>query len=210
MLKYAIIAVIAYLLGSVSVAVLLTRDALGNDVRKHGSGNAGATNVARVFGLKSGIVTLAGDMVKAALSGLAGKLIGGEAGLAVACLACLAGHCFPVFFGFKGGKGVSVAGCIALLLDWRFFLALVAWFAIMAILSRRVSFASCTSALVYPLLYWHFNRGMSIQLAVCIIMALIVLIMHRGNIARLIHGTEPEFKTKEDREKEEKAEKENK
>lgn len=196
MLKYVIIAVIAYLLGSVSVAVLITRDALGSDVREQGSGNAGATNVARVFGMKAGIITLVGDMVKAALSGLAGVLIGGQTGLAVACLACLIGHCFPVYFGFKGGKGVSVAGCIALMLDWRFFLALVAWFAIMAILSRRVSFASCTSAVVYPLLYWHFNRGMSVQLAVCIIMAVIVLILHRGNISRLIHGTEPVFHAK--------------
>lgn len=206
MVKYAIIAVIAYLLGSVSVAVLLTRDALGSDVRKQGSGNAGATNVARVFGLKAGIFTLAGDMVKAALSGLAGVLIGGQTGLAVACLACLVGHCWPVYFGFKGGKGVSVAGCLALVLDWRFFLALVAWFAMMAILSRRVSFASCTSAVVYPLLYWHFNRGMSAQLAVCIIMAVIVLILHRGNISRLIHGTEPEFhaKCRDEKDKEKK------
>ncbi len=202
MLRYVIIAVIAYLLGSISVAVLLTRDRLGSDVRKQGSGNAGATNVARVFGMKAGVVTLLGDMVKAALSGLAGWLIGGETGLAVACLACLVGHCWPVYFGFKGGKGVSVAGCIALLLDWRFFLALVAWFAIMAILSRRVSFVSCSSAVVYPLLYWAFNRGMSIQLAVCIIIALIVLILHRGNISRLIHGTEPVFKAKEEKRKE--------
>lgn len=208
MLKYALIAVIAYLLGSVSVAVLLTRDALGSDVRKQGSGNAGATNVARVFGLKAGILTLAGDMVKAALSGLAGVLIGGQTGLAVACLACLVGHCWPVYFGFRGGKGVSVAGCIALLLDWRFFLALVAWFAIMAILSRRVSFASCTSAVVYPLLYWHFNRGMSASLAVCIIMAVIVLILHRGNISRLIHGTEPVFHAKDEKDKDKDKDKE--
>lgn len=196
MWKYIIIALIAYLLGSVSAAVLLTRDRLGNDVRKQGSGNAGATNVARVFGMKAGIFTLAGDMVKAALSGLAGVLIGGQTGLAVACLACLVGHCWPVYFSFRGGKGVSVAACISLLLDWRMFLVLVAWFAAMAAASRRVSFASCSSAVVYPVLYWLFNRGMSIQLAVCIIIALIVLVMHRGNIVRLIHGTEPVFRAK--------------
>lgn len=194
MVKYVMIAVIAYLLGSISVAVLLTRDALGSDVRGHGSGNAGATNVARVFGMKAGLLTLAGDMVKAALSGLAGVLIGGQTGLAVACMACMLGHCFPIYFGFRGGKGVSVAACIALMFDWRFFLALVAWFAIMAILSRRVSFASCTSALAYPILYWRFNHGWSVQLIVCIIMAVLVLIMHRGNIVRLIRGTEPVFK----------------
>ncbi len=197
MVRYVIIAVIAYLLGSISVAVLLTRDRIGSDVRKQGSGNAGATNVARVFGMKAGVVTLLGDMVKAALSGLAGWLIGGETGLAVACIACLVGHCWPVYFGFRGGKGVSVAGCIALLLDWRMFLLLVVWFAVMAIISRRVSFASCSSAAVYPLLYWLFNRGMTIQLAICIVIALIVIIMHRGNLVRLIHGTEPVFKAKE-------------
>ena len=198
-LKYVLIAVIAYLLGSISVAVLLTRDALGSDVRKQGSGNAGATNVARVFGLKAGIVTLAGDMAKAALAGLAGVLIGGETGLSVACLACLIGHCWPVYFGFRGGKGIAVAGCISLLLDWRFFLALALFFALMAVLSRRVSFASCASAVVYPLLYWLFNRGMSIQLAVCVIIAVIALILHRANIVRLIHGTEPVFKAKKDK-----------
>jgi len=196
MLRYILCAIIGYLLGSVSVAVLLTRDRLGSDVRKQGSGNAGATNVARVFGMKAGVFTLLGDMVKAAASGLAGALIAGRIGLSVGCLACLIGHCWPVYFGFKGGKGVSVAGCIALLLDWRMFLAVAAWFALMALVSRRVSFASCTAALVYPLLYWLFNRGMSIQLIVCIIIALIVLFMHRGNIARLIHGTEPVFKAK--------------
>lgn len=198
-LKYVLIAVIAYLLGSISVAVLLTRDGLSSDVRKQGSGNAGATNVARVFGLKAGILTLVGDMAKAALAGLAGFLIGGQDGLAAACLACLIGHCWPLYFGFKGGKGVAVAGCIALLLDWRMFLALAAFFTLMAIISRRASFASCASAVVYPLLYWLFNRGMSVQLAVCIIIAVIVLILHRANIVRLIHGTEPEFKAKQDK-----------
>lgn len=195
-LKYVLIAVIAYLLGSISVAVLLTRDALGSDVRGQGSGNAGATNVARVFGLKTGILTLVGDMAKAAFAGLAGFLISGQNGLAAACLFCLVGHCWPVFFGFRGGKGVAVAGCISLLLDWRMFIALASFFAVMAVTSRRVSFASCASAVVYPLLYWLFNRGLSIQLAVCIIIAVIVLILHRANIVRLIHGTEPVFKAK--------------
>lgn len=195
-LKYVLIAVIAYLLGSISVAVLLTRNALGSDVRGQGSGNAGATNVARVFGLKAGIVTLAGDMAKAALAGLAGVLIGGQTGLSVACLACLIGHCWPVYFGFKGGKGIAVAGCISLMLDWRMFLALASFFALMAVISRRVSFASCASAVVYPLLYWLFNRGMSVHLAVCVIIAVIALVLHRANIVRLINGTEPVFKAK--------------
>lgn len=196
MLKYVLIAVIGYLLGSISVAVLLTRDRLGSDVRKQGSGNAGATNVARVFGMKAGVATLVGDMAKTALSGLAGMLIGGETGLAVACGACLVGHCWPVYFGFKGGKGVSVSGCIALLLDWRLFLVLVVWFALMFLVSKRVSVCSITAAVVYPIAYYILSRSLDAGFVVSCMIMVIVIFLHRGNIVRLIKGQEPVFKPK--------------
>lgn len=196
MIRYIVSALVGYFLGSVSVAVLLTRDKLGQDVRKSGSGNAGATNVARVFGMKAGVFTLLGDMAKTAASGLAGYLLGGETGLAIACGACLVGHCWPVYFQFKGGKGVSVSGCIALLLDWRFFLALVAVFALMFVLTRRVSACSITAAALYPLLYWLLNRSLGVPFVVCCLVAVIVIGLHRGNIVRLVKGLEPEFKPK--------------
>ena len=189
-------AVIGYIFGSISVAVLLTKSAFGRDVRSQGSGNAGATNVARVFGMKAGVLTLAGDMAKTALSGLAGYLLAGRTGLTVACCACLVGHCWPVWFGFRGGKGVSVAGCIALLLDWRFFLAIVGVFALMFILTRRVSAASVTAAAAYPVMYRLIEGDTGIGLWACCIIAAIVIILHRGNISRLIKGTEPRFKPK--------------
>ena len=194
--KYVLIAIIGYLLGSMSMAVLLTRDKSGRDVRDQGSGNAGATNVARVYGMKAGFLTLGGDMAKTALSGLAGFLIAGRPGLAVASLACVAGHCWPVYFRFKGGKGISVAGCIALLFDWRMFLLIVAWFLVTAFLSRRVSFGSVTAALVYPLAYWLPTRALDICFAVSLIIAVIAIFQHRGNIKRLIRGEEPAFKPK--------------
>ena len=199
MVIYIIIAIAGYLLGSISVAVLLTRDRLGGDVRKKGSGNAGATNVARVFGMKAGVMTLLGDMLKTAAAGGIGWLLGGENGLAVACAACLIGHCWPVWFQFKGGKGVSVGACIGLLLDWRLFLSLLVVFALVFVLSRRVSLCSITAAAVYTFIYYFFNRGFSAGLVVCCIVTVIVIFMHRGNIARLIKGTEPKFVPKTQR-----------
>lgn len=196
MIKYILIAIIGYLLGSISVAVMLTKGKYGSDIRNQGSGNAGATNVARVFGMRAGLITLLGDMAKTALSGLAGVLIAGETGLAVACGACLIGHCWPVWFGFRGGKGVSVSGCIALLLDWRLFLILVAWFFLMFLLSHRVSVCSVTAALVYPIAYWLLNPGFSAGLVVCCMITVVVIFLHRGNIRRLLRGEEARFHPK--------------
>ncbi len=182
-----------YLLGSVSVAVLLNRR-LGKDVRDAGSGNAGATNVARVFGMKTGLLTLGGDMAKTALSALLGQLLAGPDGLAIACGACLLGHCFPVFFKFRGGKGVSVGACIALVLDWRMFLALAAVFFLVFLLSRRVSLCSVCAALSYPGLYYLFNPGLSFRFWLCVGIGLLVIFLHRSNIRRLLQGEEAKFR----------------
>ena len=116
-LKYAIVIAAGYLLGSLSASVLLSRLGWGRDVRKHGSGNAGATNMARVFGLGAGFATLAGDMLKAAAATYLGMRLLGDAGIAAGGVACMLGHCFPVFHEFHGGKGISVgslAACVAI------------------------------------------------------------------------------------------------
>ena len=197
MLKYAIILIAGYLLGSISVAVLFTRSRFGSDVRKQGSGNAGATNVARVFGMNAGLVTLAGDMCKTALPGLIGYLLAGHSGLALGCLGCLIGHCWPVFFDLKGGKGVSVSACIALLLDWRLFLIVVAWFFLMFLICRRVSLCSITAGLLFPLVYYLFRHSLDAGFVLCCMVPIIVCWQHRGNIARLVKGTEPPFKPKD-------------
>ncbi len=186
-------ALAGYLLGSVSVAVLLTRR-LGKDVREQGSGNAGATNVARVYGMKTGLLTLLGDMAKTALSALLGWLLAGPDGLAVACTACLLGHCFPLYFKFRGGKGVSVGACIALFLDWRMFLALAALFFLVFLLSRRVSLCSVCAALSYPGLYYLFDPALSLRFWLCCGIGLLVIFLHRGNILRLLKGEEAVFR----------------
>lgn len=195
-MRYIISGIIGYLLGSVSVAVLLTKKRYGGDVRGQGSGNAGATNVARVFGMKAGLITLAGDMCKTALSGLCGWLLAGENGLAVACALCLVGHCWPLYFGFKGGKGVSVSACIGLLLDWRLFLIALVCFALVFLISRRVSLCSITCAVLYPIAYWLLNHRTDPAFWVCCMITAVVIFLHRSNIKRLLKGEEAEFRPK--------------
>lgn len=196
MLKYILCVIIGYLLGSVSVAVLMTRKKYGTDVRSAGSGNAGATNVARVYGMGAGLMTLGGDMLKTAVSGLAGWLLCGYAGLAIACLGCLIGHCWPLYFRFKGGKGVSVAACIGLLLDWRFFLILVVWFFLWFLISRRVSLCSLMCAVIYPIAFYLLHGQLDAAFWVCCIVAVTVFYLHRANLGRLVRGEEAKFKPK--------------
>ncbi len=196
MLNYILAVLAGYLLGSISVAVLLSKGHFGSDVRESGSGNAGATNVARVFGMNAGVITMIGDMVKTAVSGLLGYILAGNTGLALACAGCLIGHCWPLYFGFKGGKGVSVSACIAVLLDWRMFLIVVAWFFIVFFICRRVSLCSISASVLFPPLYYLLNHTLDMGFAVCCLVTVTVVFLHRGNISRLINGTEPKFQPK--------------
>ncbi len=102
-LKYIAVGIAGYLLGSVSISILMSKKAMGGDVREKGSGNAGATNMARVYGWSAGFLTLGGDMLKAAIAMLIGLLLLGDLGIAIGGIAAMIGHCFPVFYGFKGG-----------------------------------------------------------------------------------------------------------
>ena len=162
-------------------------------MRTEGSGNAGATNVARTHGLGAGLLTLGSDMLKTAIAGFLGWKLAGDTGLAVACAAALTGHCFPVYYGFRGGKGVSASACIALLLDWRFFLLLLALFVVVFLLGRRVSLCSVSAAVAFPWLYLLLNPGWSPAFLVCLYVMVLVVIMHRANIGRLIRGEEKKF-----------------
>ncbi len=193
MLFYVITAVIGYLLGSISIAVLLTKYRYGGDVREAGSGNAGATNVARIYGMKAGLITLFADMTKTALSALIGLLLAGQIGLAIGCGACLVGHCWPLYFGFRGGKGVSVGACIGLLLDWRMFLIGLAGFFLLFFISRRVSLCSICAAASYPVIYLLLGHIKDSGFVVACMVTVIVIILHRENIARLVKGEEAPF-----------------
>lgn len=192
--KIAASAIAGYLLGSLSAAILLTRRKFGADVRGQGSGNAGATNVARVYGLRAGLLTLLGDAVKTAVSMLLGWLLAGQAGMCAAAFGCLLGHCFPLYFGFKGGKAVSVGGAIGLCLDWRVFLLIIAVFLLVAFLTKRVSAGSMSAAVAFPLAQLVLGGFAWYALALGCFIAALVVFMHRENLKRLLRGTEPAFK----------------
>ena len=192
---YALSCVLGYLLGSISISILISRHVFHQDVRQSGSGNAGATNMARVFGLRMGAVTLAGDMLKAAMAMLLGFALLGERGMCVAGALCLVGHCYPVLHEFRGGKGVSVGTAVFLAADWRVLAVAVVFFALAAFLSRKVSLGSITAAVALPIAALAF-RVSGAMLAMCIFSAVLVIFMHRSNIARLINGTEPDFHPK--------------
>ncbi len=195
MTAFFITVVSAYLMGSVSTSIILSRLLPGGDVRDHGSGNAGATNMARVYGLRAGILVLCGDMLKTGLSVLVGWLMCGGIGIIAAGCGCVVGHCFPVYYGFRGGKGVSVAGVLGFCVDWRVGLAVVLCFFIAAVLSKKVSVGSLTGAAVLIVSAFIFAVPAG-SLALALTVALLVIFQHRGNILRLINGTEPDFRAK--------------
>ena len=190
---YVIAAAAAYLLGSVSVSVLLTKLVFHNDVRSQGSGNAGATNVARVFGMGAGVITLFGDVAKTVIAMLIGKWLAGDTGLAVAGAACLIGHCWPVYFRFKGGKGVSVGAAVGAMIDWRIILVLVAVFFLTFAICRIVSVCSMACAVTLPLACLVLAVPTP-QLVLGILTGILVFFMHRGNLVRLFRGEEKKFK----------------
>lgn len=194
-MKIILIALIAYLLGSFCASIPLSRHCCGGDVRLYGSGNAGATNMARVYGLKAGLATLLLDMLKTVAAMLLGEYFLGGAGKAVAGAFCIIGHCFPLYFGFRGGKGVSVGAALGLMTGLPVLGIIMAVFFATAALSRKVSLGSVTAAVSLPLASWLTLAGEEI-IIMNVFSAALVVFMHRGNISRLIKGTEPDFHPK--------------
>lgn len=191
--KIPLIALGSYLLGSVSLSILMSKRMFGGDVRAHGSGNAGATNMARVYGMMAGVLTLVADMVKAAISMVGGYLLLGDLGLAVGGAGCILGHCFPLFHHFKGGKGVSVGGMLSLLIDWRVGLLVIGCFILMAVLSKKVSLGSICGGIACGV--GSLLLVTSVPRAVLGLFAMVLVVArHKENILRLLKGTEPDFK----------------
>lgn len=195
----ACILILAYLLGSIPSAVWIGERFYGVDVRKQGSGNAGATNTIRILGLKAGICVLLIDVFKAWLAvALAGWITSGILStenlilfkMAAGALAVL-GHVFPVFAGFNGGKGVASLVGVIIALYWPAFLLVLLWFAIVFTITRYVSLASVTSALIFPLIVlFVFHEQSAPLIVLSFLVAVFVPITHRRNIGRLIRGEE--------------------
>ena len=189
--------VIAYFIGNISPAILIGR-AMGIEIRKEGSGNAGTTNVLRVLGKKAAAATLIIDILKGVAAVLIGKYIGGQ-GLAMACgMAAFLGHIWPMVFGFRGGKGIATAFGVIVAIEPILGLIEAAAAFTFLIISRRVSVGSLAAAILLPFAAYCFDPGYVLWASA---MAAIVLFKHRKNINRLIKGEEPKvnFKKQEDK-----------
>lgn len=179
-----------YLVGSVSSAVLVARLFAMQDPRGAGSGNPGATNMLRIGGRRAGALTLLGDMLKGLLPLLLGQALGaGPELLALTGLACFLGHLYPLWFGFQGGKGVATALGVSLGLDWRLGLAVILTWLLVAGVARISSLAALVAGVLLPAYAWLLGQP-PLALGALALMALLLFVRHRGNIRRLLAGTE--------------------
>ena len=194
---YGGLAIVSYFLGCFNGAVIVSKYILRDDVRTHGSGNAGLTNFYRTFGGPLTAVVILCDVLKAVIAVLIGAWIFGMMGNALlgkywAALFCLLGHMFPCMFHFKGGKGILSGGTIALMIDWR--IALVVWggFLILTVLTRYVSLGSLWAGASFPFISWYCYPDPLIVVLAFACGGLVVW-QHRANVKRLLNGTENKF-----------------
>lgn len=187
-LRYLLIAVIGYLLGSISTGILYSRY-LGQDIRTQGSKNAGATNMTRVHGWAKGGITFAGDCIKGVLATLIGMWIAGTPGMLIGGAFAAIGHMWPVFFGFKGGKGMSTLIGAAFVVD-PLVMGIMAVFAALVIyFTKYVSLASITGLVIFTIAV-TIHRGFWPIGAWALAMTLLGCWRHKANIQRLLNGTE--------------------
>lgn len=190
MLLESILILIAYLFGSLSAAIVLCRLLGLPDPRTQGSGNPGATNVLRIGGKKAAAATLLLDMLKGLLPVLLAKAMAvGAPTLAACAFAAFLGHLYPVFFRFQGGKGVATALGVLLGLNWLVCLATIGTWLLMALMFRISSLAALTAMLLTPGYFWLLDRQMPFLIATSVI-TLMLFWRHRGNIRKLLAGTE--------------------
>ena len=182
-----------YLLGSINPAYIFGK-LRGFDIRGRGSGNAGATNMLRTYGKKAGILTLVLDGVKAAVSVVVAMLLMGNGGAYIAGLFCILGHIFPIYHKFRGGKGVVVAAVTILVLEPVVFLCLILIFVLIVYFSKYISLGSIICAFFFPLLKDAFvQKQGGIEAIITVLIAVIIIVMHKENIKRLMNRTENKF-----------------
>ena len=185
-----VIVIVAYLIGSIPFGYLIVRGKSGADIRETGSGGTGATNVSRRIGRVAGVLTLLLDAAKGCVAVLIAKAVTGDDWMiAVAAIAALVGHIFPVWLGFRGGKGVATGVGIFLVLAPIALLCAGVVFVAIVVLTRYVSLGSITAAILIPVLVWLQFDSQSL-LAAAVVAALLIVFAHRGNIQRLAAGTE--------------------
>lgn len=197
---YILVALISYLIGSISFSVIFTKKLAGFDVREKGSKNAGSTNVLRTAGKKIALLTLICDILKGVVVILLAKLIGDiddfehiEYLIQLAGIAVVIGHTFPIFFGFKGGKGVATSLGIILLINWQIGLICLVFALVLMILTRMVSLGSVSAAILFPVLTLFITENYIVEgdyRLFGIALGVLVCWNHRSNIKRLLKGEE--------------------
>ena len=203
MAAYIIIAIIAYLVGSINFSVIISKRMAGFDVREKGSGNAGTTYILRCIGVKAAVITLLCDILKGVVVILIAILIGNIVdGLDDALLVQLAGifviigHTFPIFFGFKGGKGIATSLGVLLMINWQIGLICLVFALILMAITRMVSVGSIAAAILFPVLVVFIGQNYIVPvnnwsyLIFSIIIAILVLFNHRENLKRIFTGKE--------------------
>lgn len=213
-LKCILIGVVSYLLGSLNFSIILSEVVKKKDIRKSGSGNAGATNMMRTYGVKAAVGTMLGDIFKVAIGILVAFAILGVPMKYIftnpadaaeiqrvmlykefAGLFCVLGHIFPLYFKFKGGKGVAACTGMVIIVDWRIALILFVIFVSVILISKWISLGSIVIAILYPVLIFVFYKNWILSL-VALLFTAIVIIAHRENIKRLIKGEENKISLK--------------
>lgn len=207
MVPYILIAIIAYAIGSINFSVIFSRKFAGFDVREKGSGNAGSTNMLRSVGKKAAALTLVCDILKGIVAIVIALIMGnvikdfnGQSYLVqIAAVAVVIGHTFPIFFEFRGGKGVATSLGVLLMSNWQMGLICLVFALVLMVLTKMVSVGSCGAAVLFPVLTLFINENYTVltegksgkvYFVYSVILAIIVLYNHRANIKRIMSGTE--------------------
>lgn len=205
MATYIIIAVIAYLIGSINFSIILSKRMAGFDIREKGSGNAGTTNMLRSVGKKAAVITLICDILKGVVSILIAVLVGkiiknldNALLVQLAGIFVIIGHTFPVFFKFKGGKGIATALGVLLMINWQIGLICLIFALVLMALTKKVSVGSIAAAILFPILVAFIDQNYIVPtsnsnwsyLVFSIIVSLLVIFNHRANVQRILNGTE--------------------
>ncbi len=203
-----IVALIAYLIGSINFSIIISKKMAGFDIREKGSGNAGTTNMLRAVGKKAAVITLICDILKGVVSILIAVLIGkitksldnnlNALLVQLAGIFVILGHTFPIFFKFKGGKGIATALGVLLITNWQIGLICLVFALVLIALTRMVSVGSIAAGILFPVLVAFINQNYIVPtsnsnwsyLVFSIIIALLVIFNHRANVQRILNGTE--------------------
>lgn len=186
---YILTAVLAYFIGSVNFGVILSRK-YGTDIREKGSGNAGTTNMFRIYGKRAAMLTFSGDVLKSAVASVVGRLFFGLFGAYLAGFFCILGHAYPIFFKFRGGKGVVTIAVMCLMTNPIVFIIMLAIFLIVLFGFKMVSLASLMTMIIYPFVLSRIS-GSGAHVLIAILSSLLVIFLHRTNIVRIYRHEEP-------------------